>query len=198
MVTPLPPDAAGAERRRRRRFGRRSALLVLVLAIAASAAAVTAWRPEEPTDHDRLVAIGKPGDFPTGSITELVVAVTDLDPSRLGHLPVSDDGANVRLIVVNDPEVGLLALSGHSPFRGCRVVEIEAAEAEGFGHTRTQGFERGFLDPCHGGLFALDGTHLAGPGEQDLVRFSVARRPNGSLTVDLTRPLGGGSGSPVP
>lgn len=195
MVTPLPP---GPERADTERAGparpqllhRRVSLFLVVVAVALTAVAVGAWRPGRERGPDpAALPLGDAGSFPSGSVTERVVVVEGIDASELGDTMASGEAAErIRLLIVNDPESGLVALSGLSPFRGCRVVEISAAEAGGFGHTRTRGLERGFLDPCHGGLFALDGTHLGGPGERGLVRFSVRRAPDGSLAVDLTRP----------
>jgi Rieske Fe-S protein len=56
-----------------------------------------------------------------------------------------------------------------------------------FGGTVPAGFSHGFRDPCHGGLFSLDGQHLDGPGERGLYRFPVAYLLDGSVVVDLTR-----------
>ena len=61
-----------------------------------------------------------------------------------------------------------------------------AQAIEFLGHAVPAGFERGFLDPCHGGLFSLDGQHLAGPGQRGLDRFPLRYLPDGTVAADLT------------
>lgn len=78
-------------------------------------------------------------------------------------------------------------LDQRSPWLGCRIGVVTRLKALEFGHEPPAGFERGFLDPCHGGLFYLDGHHLEGPGHRGLISFSVGYLPDGSVVVDLTR-----------
>jgi Rieske Fe-S protein len=100
------------------------------------------------------------------------------------------------LFVVNDSEVGLSAVSLRSPWMGCRIGVVTRAMAIEFGHEVPTGFEKGFLDPCHGGLFSLDGQHLAGPGHRSLITFHVKYLPDGTVVVDLTAVRVGG-GTPL-
>jgi Rieske Fe-S protein len=103
---------------------------------------------------------------------------TDVDRPR----SVSEARVWVVIRGGTDPVV----FSQFSPWLGCRVMVATAADAIGFGHTPPDEFEVGFLDPCHGGLFSIDGEHLAGPGAAGLRRFPVRIDADGTLLVDLT------------
>jgi len=136
------------------------------------------------------VAIGSAADFPPGSVTEVVLDVGHFDPvgleSPAAERPGAREFTSTRLFVVNDSVGGLSAVSLMSPWMGCRVRLVTRTMATEFGHAVPAGFEKGFLDPCHGGLFSLDGRHLAGPGQRGLVTFPVKYLSGGTVIVDLT------------
>jgi nitrite reductase/ring-hydroxylating ferredoxin subunit len=78
----------------------------------------------------------------------------------------------------------VMAFSQHSPQQGCRLEPAAGAEFPD-PYLRDGAV---FADPCHGAVFALDGTHLAGPSPRDLDQYAVEVR-NGRITVDTTRLL---------
>ena len=92
-------------------------------------------------------------------------------------------------------DVGAVVVLSRSSFLGCRVVLALGEEAE-----RMTTWEAPdptafvFVDPCHGGVYSLEGEHLAGPGESGLVVFPTAFTAEGGVTVDLTRPFVAGDG----
>jgi Rieske Fe-S protein len=136
-----------------------------------------------------LVAVGNVSEFPVGSVTErsLDIGYFDLLPFE-GSTPPSSAAARTSTgLFVNDPDEGILALSQRSPFLGCRVHPATAAQAEELGYDFPPGFAGGFLDPCHGGIFGLNGAHLAGPGVRGLDRFPVRYLADGTVAIDLTR-----------
>ena len=167
-------------------------LVVLGLVLAILAIGVTAgWLARDQWRIDpTLVPVGDVSEFSVGSVTERVLDVGYFD--LLGFEGSTSTQLNTPgrtrtvLFVVHDPTAGILALSPRSPFRGCRVVEVTRSQAEEFGHDMSPAFQKGFIDPCHGGLFGYDGTHLAGPGERGLDRFPVRYLADGTVAVDLT------------
>ena len=136
-----------------------------------------------------VVVIGQASEFPLGSVIEVVLDADHFHPfgleSPLTEFPTGRKYSDTRLFVVSDSE-GRVVLSQRSPWMGCRVVVVTRAKATEFGHEAPAGFDRGFLDPCHGGLWSLAGQHLAGPGHRGLTRFPVGYLPDGSVIVDLT------------
>lgn len=136
------------------------------------------------------VAIGNASDFRPGSVTEVSLDEGHFDPVGLESPAAENPGprgfASTRLFVVSQPESGLSAVSLMSPWLGCQIGVVTRAMAIEFGHEVPTEFEKGFLDPCHGSLFSLDGQHLAGPGTRGLVSFPVKYLPDGTVIVDLT------------
>ncbi len=184
MVTVLPPEsdepvAASQRMGRRRVFGVLGVLVVVAAAVAAG------WLLRDRVVPDpTAVPVGHVSEFPPGSVTERVLDVGHYDPLGVEG-PLEDttaDGvyASTRLFIVNHPDSGLIALLQRSPFLGCRIVEMTAEEVRDFGGTLPAGFERGFSDPCHGGLYTLDGRQVDGPGERDLDQFAVRYLPDGT------------------
>lgn len=149
---------------------------------------MVATRPRKP--GPTAVPVGHVFEFPPGSVNERVLNVGHYDPfgveGPLEDPTASREYATTRLFVVHHPETGLVAVSQRSPWLGCRVVEVTTEAVRDFGQTPPAGFERGFLDPCHGGLFSLDGRHLAGPGERSLDQFPIRYLPDGTIVVDVT------------
>jgi Rieske Fe-S protein len=94
--------------------------------------------------------------------------------------------SEARVWVVNRGGAQPVVYSAMSPWLGCRVVAVTAADAAIFPYTPPDDFEVGFLDPCHGGLFSIDGEHLTGPGTEGLRRFPVRIDADGTLLIDLT------------
>lgn len=136
------------------------------------------------------VVIGNASDFRPGSVTEVVLDEGHFDPVGLESPAAENPGprgfASTHLFVVSEPERGLSAVSLMSPWMGCQIGVVTRTMAIDFGHKVPIGFEKGFLDPCHGSLFSLDGQHLAGPGTRGLVSFPVKYLLDGTVIVDLT------------
>lgn len=178
------PDVQDSHDRRRLVIG----LLIVAVAVASGS---LGWFLHGSIDQSSTTAVplGLATEFPPGSVTERVLDIGYFDPvveNASAEVPPGRAVLTTRLFVVNDPDAGLLALVARSPWLGCRVVEVTRAQAIEFGHRVPAGFERGFLDPCHGGLFSLDGQHLAGPGQRGLDRFPVRYLPDGTVAADLT------------
>jgi Rieske Fe-S protein len=187
--TPAPP---GNESEVRDSHDRRRLVIGLLIVAVAVTSGSLGWLFRGSIDQFSPTAapLGLATDFPPGSVTERVLDIGYFDPVGVENAsPEVAPGRAVsttRLFVVNDPGAGLLALVERSPWLGCRVVEVTRAQAIEFGHRVPAGFERGFLDPCHGGLFSLDGQHLAGPGQRGLDRFPLRYLPDGTVAADLT------------
>jgi Rieske Fe-S protein len=164
---------------------------VLIVAVAVASGSL-GWLFRGSIDQFSPTAapLGLATEFPPGSVTERVLGIGYFDPVGVENaspeVPPGRAVPTTRLFVVNDPDAGLLALVERSPWLGCRVVEVTRAQAVEFGHRVPAGFDRGFLDPCHGGLFSLDGQHLAGPGQRGLDRFPLRYLPDGTVAADLT------------
>jgi hypothetical protein len=179
---PVAPTA----KRRRLIFG------LLVVTVAVLLGGVGSWvlRGWLDARSPDAVVIGHASEFPPGSVTELVLDLGHFDPfgleGPLAEFPAGRRFSETPLFVVSDSEGRLVALSQRSPWMGCRVVAVTRDAAIGFGHELPSGFDTGLVDPCHGGLFSLDGQHLAGQGHRNLGRFPVSYLPDGSVVVDLT------------
>ncbi len=173
---------------------RRLPVWLLVVTVALLLGGIGGWvlRGWVDTRSPEAVLIGQASDFPPGSVTEVALDMGHFDPfgleSPAAEVPGGREFSPTWLFVVSDAEGGLMALSLRSSWMGCRVGVVTRAEAIEFGHEVPAGFDRGFLDPCHSGLFSLDGQHLAGPGHRGLIRFPIGYLPNGLVIVDLTRP----------
>lgn len=175
-----------------REFVRHRHIVTGVLIAAAMASGGLGWalwaslNQVDPT----AVPLGAAAAFPPGSVTERVLEVGYFDPvgveSPSSESPPLQEVRQTRLFVVSLPGAGLQALLQRSPFRGCRVTQITQADAAGIVGEVPPDFGGGFYDPCHGGLFSLDGRHLAGPGQRNLDTFPIQYRPDGTVVVDLT------------
>lgn len=137
------------------------------------------------------VPIGSYEDFAVGTITEREVGQGFFDSLGVERESSADtvdaSVGSTLLFVVHHPDDGLLVLLGRSPFLGCRVQPIDAADAAQWGVEAPDLDDGGFVDPCHGGLFDLDGRHVAGPGMRGLDRFIVRYLADGTVAVDLTQ-----------
>ncbi len=171
----------------------RRSTLWLAGAVAVAVVAVAAVALIDRADVDpAAVPLGPAADFPPQSVrsVEVTAALTDDAPldGRSELVATVRAMERIPLFVVNQPPEPPLALLDRSPFLGCRVAQVTAEEAREYGHPDLdEGFRRGFLDPCHGSVYGLDGRLVAGPGERGLDRFPVTQQPDGTLTVDLTR-----------
>lgn len=164
------------------------AILIALLVVLAGWFAL-AQRSTDRPDEAVAADVGSIAEFPPGSVTELELAASHLDTLGLEGSdapPASRLRARTRLFVVHTRDSSLLALLARSPWLGCRLTVVDRNAAERFGHVVPPDFVQGFLDPCHGGLYAADGHHLAGPGTLGLDRFPVTIGAGGRVTVDLT------------
>ena len=187
---PLMPGTSAIEYEPVSPEKRRSAAAALVV-IGLILGGIGGWLLRDFIDSPpQAVVIGQASEFSPGSVTEVVLDAGHFDPypleSPTAEASAGSELSETRLFVVSDPRGGLVALSQRSPWLGCRMTVVTRAAALDFGHAVQSAFESGFLDPCHGGLYSLDGEHLAGPGDRALNRFSVGYLPNGSVVVDLT------------
>lgn len=73
------------------------------------------------------------------------------------------------LYLADAGDQGLVALSRRDPFLGCTVGVVADDDDLGI---ELQPDTR-FFDPCHGGQYDIGGRYLAGPGEEDLMRFPI-------------------------
>jgi len=135
--------------------------------------------------------IGSMMEYPADSPVEVVIDHAYFDrflPEATGatdiERPRSVSEARVWVVIRGGTEP--VVFSQMSPWLGCRVVAVTAADAAIFPYAPPEDFEVGFFDPCHGGLFSIDGEHLAGPGTAGLSRFPVRIDRDGALLVDLT------------
>lgn len=101
-----------------------------------------------------LFKVGRPDEFPSGSITFL---------------------EEQRLFVLRDPE-GFRALSAVCTHLRCTVGPFVPPTA--------QWKETHSLCPCHGSVFAKDGRVLQGPAPRPLDFYRVSLAPDGRLLVD--------------
>ena len=86
--------------------------------------------------------------------------------------------AQIVFVVANAD--GPLVLNARDPLRGCVVAWVSA--------------EQQFIDPCYGSHYRIDGTYLSGPSPRGLDQFA-ARNNNGTIEIDLNRPLLGAAHS---
>ncbi len=204
VIRELPP--AGPEPSRRRV----SPLWVGLVVVVALLAGAIGWMlndlaEDEPADPS-AVAIGHVGDFPEGALVEVTVDAEFYDPYGVEDATLGAEGAPgpraATLLVIRQDGGQVVAMYASGRWRGCRVVPIDRAGAlEMFADGVPDWFGAGLLDPCHGGLYAPTGEQIRGPGERGLDRFPVRYAPDGTVLVDLTRPVLTGSlppgGAPI-
>jgi len=169
---------------------RRTTAIAILLALIAVASAM--WSLLDDDQNAAAWRIGPVDDFPVGSPIPIAIdhGYFDLfEPEGGGE--AAGAVKETRVWVVNRTGARPLVLLQRSPWKGCRVMLASPADASNYGHTPPQGFEVGFIDPCHGGLYALDGRHLEGPGTAHLSRFEVGIDGDGRLLIDLTDLRGG-------
>ncbi|MCF8067121.1 MAG: ubiquinol-cytochrome c reductase iron-sulfur subunit [Desulfobacterales bacterium] len=97
---------------------------------------------------------GKSGRFKIGTMA-------DLPPGRTKYF--EDD----QVYVFSDQD-GIFAISAVCTHLGCIVSKDD----------------NGFVCPCHGSRYNLEGKLEKGPAPKDLPWYSVSRLPNGQLIVD--------------
>ncbi len=134
-----------------------------------------------------LAKVGTLADFPPGSVARIRLKTTFLDlnprihavttPSSggiiLGVTPMPLQIVTPVIFLVNDSELGLLALYARDPHRfGCWVIWVES----------TQRFE----DPCGGSKYTRTGEYIDGPAPRGLDRFGVVVTANGEVLVNVT------------
>lgn len=172
---------------------RRLILFGLVVAAVLFAAAVlqgcvrALLTPSETAENDP-VYIGNLNDFPPGTVRGLELPLSvELPPFGIYDFPndvstpTPGPVSPLWLYVVNDQESGLLALSGHSPYRGCQIQWQEAN-----GH---------FADPCHAAKFTRNGEWIEGASPRGLDSFPVQIDDEGDIFIDASTLI---PGSPLP
>lgn len=107
-----------------------------------------------------LLKVGRPEDYPPGSIAFL---------------------EEQRLFIIRDP-VGFRALSAICTHLRCTTGPFVPPDAEWKGpHSHC---------PCHGSVFAKDGRVLQGPAPRPLDFYRVSLAPDGRLIVDTAAVVG--------
>lgn len=192
-IRELPPDDPRKDPGRQVALGWVAAVLVVALAAGAAGWLLRGWsEARDPVDLSAM-PIGNVADFPAGSLSEVDLGVEFYDPYGVEAETELATGPGPRpaaLLVVNDPAQGVVAMYASSRWLGCRVRPIDRAEALQSHPGRVPAwFAAGLADPCHGGLYAATGERIDGPGERGLDRFPVGYEPDGTVVVDLTRPM---------
>ena len=165
------------------------AALATFAVLAVVVAALRAGDHEPPVRY----AIGPIDEFPFDVPVEVTIGVGHYDPYQPEGPGQSAPGVveETLIFVVNRAGASPVALDRRSPWLGCRVQVATREEGAAFGHALPDGFEVGFADPCHGGVYAIDGTHVAGPGSRSLSRYPVYVDGSGTVMVDLTSLVAG-------
>ncbi len=111
-----------------------------------------------------MMRLPKPRVTPEASTKFRAGTPAEFSPGTVKVIPEY----NVRLLAT---EQGFAAMSLICPHLGCVVRESVD----------------GFLCPCHGSRFSLQGTVLAGPAPRDLQWLSITQAIDGSLVVDTAQ-----------
>lgn len=89
-----------------------------------------------------------------------------------GFVRAEVDARDARVIIINRPDVGIIALDMSCPHMGCDVDWLP---------------DTGELEcSCHGSRFAANGDVLEGPAEEALDAY-VVTRDGDAISVDLTQ-----------
>jgi len=88
----------------------------------------------------------------------------DYPINRMTYLP------EARLFILRDPQ-GIAAMSAICTHLGCVVEQAND----------------GFLCPCHGSSFSVEGTVRNGPAPRNLSWYQVSALPDNSMVVNLNR-----------
>lgn len=177
----------------RRRRVRPVVLLALTLL-----ASLAVWLVLHPVPVPAPVNIGPVAQFPPGSVTALQLDTLLFDATRLPNgasvdltglqfpqrtieainmqwnrreQPVVGNVSPVPVIIVNDPQQGVLALYQRDPQSTCLVP--------------WQTGEERFIDPCHGSHYTYTGDYVRGPSWRSLDQFAVTINEHGEVIVDV-------------
>jgi len=142
------------------------AMVVLVLGMA-----MVVWRPalffSQP---DARLIVGSVAEFPPGSVTEIMLETTFVDPVA----PTFQQRATVSPVpayVVHDPAEGFFVWYRRDTHSACPFVWVEAKEL--------------FIDPCHGSAYTRTGAYKSGPAPRALDRFGVTTN-DAVVIVDIS------------
>lgn len=110
------------------------------------------------------------------SLNDFPVLRNDLASMRLSVNPISSDhfpDGNHYPVVINHAGGGVYyAMSSACAHAQCVVDSFDA-------------FEQGLLCPCHGSLYAIDGTVIRGPATRSLSRYPITYDGQDLLTVTV-------------
>ncbi len=81
------------------------------------------------------------------------------DVGGVAKVPTTESGFEFPIFIVRTGEDDYVAYSSECTHFGCEV-EFES-------------FEAGYVCPCHGSTFDIEGSVTNGPAKQDLVRFDL-------------------------
>jgi len=171
---------------------RRSVVLALLAGVVAGAGGLfvldRVFGPDEVLSLD-AVPVAVFDDL--GAVTEIVVDERFFVPFGVSGDPASNGGTvdGAALILVRE-DGGVSAFLARSPFLGCRLVVALGEEAQQMFGAEIPGDPLAWVlvDPCHGGVYSLEGRRLAGPASPNMVAFPTGFTSDGRVTVDLTRP----------
>lgn len=176
----------------------------VVLLVLTMLAALTVWLVLRPQQVPAPINIGPVAQFPPGSVTALQLDALFFDAARLPNgasvdltglqfpqrtieaikmqwdrreRPVVGNVSPIPVIIVNDPQQGVLALYQRDPQSTCLLP--------------WQIGEERFIDPCHGSHYTYTGDYMRGPSWRSLDQFAVTIDERGDVIVDVGK-LGGG------
>jgi Rieske Fe-S protein len=150
-------------------------IALLLIALLCSTTGCGPHRPDP-------VRIGTVSDFPSGSVTDLKLATSFVDPDPPATVIVDQNGSAVTqpaeaeidpvpILIVNDPQRGFLAFYAREPHLGCRVEWDPANNV--------------LVSPCYGEQYTLAGECIYGPCERNLDQFGVIITVQDEILIDV-------------
>lgn len=176
----------------------------VVLLALTMLAALAVWLVLRSQPVPMPINIGPAAQFPPSSVTALQLDALFFDATRFPNgasvdltglrfpqrtieavtmqwdrreWPIVGDVSPIPVIIVNDPQQGVLALYQRDPQSTCLLP--------------WQTGEERFIDPCHGSHYTYTGEYVRGPSWRGLGQFAVTINEHGDVIVDVGK-LGAG------